>query len=62
MRLRTIGLVTMCIGMAPLGFLQAGLLGELLGGAGAVLALAFAGLLALAAVLRLWPELLRSIP
>ena len=61
MRLRAIGLINMSIGVSPLGFLLAGLLGELLGARHAILALAVAGLVAMLFVLRRWPVLLQPL-
>ncbi len=59
MRVRVMGLITMAIGVAPFGFLHAGLLAEWLGAPLAQKVIAGEGLLALLLVLRLWPELLR---
>ncbi len=60
MRTRVMGLITVAIGAAPFGFLHAGLMAEWLGAATAQKVIAAEGLLALALVLRLWPELLRK--
>lgn len=57
-RLRVVGVISMSIGTSPLGFLHAGLMGELLGAAGAMVVIAVEGLLAMALLLRFLPELL----
>jgi MFS family permease len=62
MRVRTLGVITMSIGVSPLGFFHAGLIGEWLGAAAGVRVIAIEGLLALLLVVRLWPELLRELP
>lgn len=59
MRVRAMGIVTVAIGAAPFGFLHAGLMGEWLGASLAQKVIATEGLLALALVFKLWPELLR---
>jgi len=51
------GLLTMCIGMAPIGFLHIGLLANWLGAPTAIAILAAEGLVALWWVLRRWPSL-----
>jgi MFS family permease len=51
------GLLTMCIGMAPIGFLHIGLLADWLGAPTAIAILAAEGLVALWWVLRRWPSL-----
>ncbi|SVE61712.1 uncharacterized protein METZ01_LOCUS514566, partial [marine metagenome] len=51
------GLLTMCIGMAPIGFLHIGLLADWLGAQTAIAVLAAEGLVALWWVLRRWPSL-----
>jgi predicted MFS family arabinose efflux permease len=61
MRLRALGLINMSIGVSPLGFLHAGLLGELLGGALAITVMSLEGLIAMAIVLAAWPVLLRPL-
>jgi MFS family permease len=58
LRLRILGVITAAIGAAPLGFLQAGLLGEGLEPQAALVALAGLGLLALVATVVCIPELL----
>jgi MFS family permease len=51
------GLLAMCIGMAPIGFLHVGLLANWLGAPTAIAVLAAEGLVALWWVLRKWPSL-----
>ena len=51
------GLLAMCIGMAPIGFLHIGLLADWLGAPTAIAILATEGLVALWWVLRRWPSL-----
>ncbi len=51
------GLLAMCIGMAPIGFLHIGLLANWLGAPSAIAVLATEGLVALWWVLRRWPSL-----
>lgn len=60
MRVRAMGIVTVAIGAAPFGFLHAGFMAEWLGAPMAQKVIAGEGLLALALVFRLWPELLRK--
>lgn len=64
MRARMMGLLSVCIGSGPLGFLHIGLMADALGASIAVLVLTLEGLVALALVWRVWPELLQrqSIP
>jgi MFS family permease len=62
MRVRVMGLITMAIGVAPFGFLHAGLMAEWLGAPLAQKVIAGEGLQALALVLVRWPELLRREP
>ena len=57
-RLRVLGVITTCIGTSPLGFLHAGLMGELLGPGPALLLLTLEGLLAQALVLWWIPGML----
>ena len=59
MRVRAMGMVTVAIGAAPFGFLHAGLMAEWLGAAWAQRLIASEGLIALAVVFWLWPELLK---
>jgi len=59
MRRRIMGVLVVCIGAGPLGILHTGLLAELLGADVAIRLIAFEGMVALAACLWRWPELLR---
>jgi MFS family permease len=54
MRSRMFGLLVASIGVGPLGFLELGLLAELLGAKAAIIALAAQGLIALALTFPLW--------
>ena len=56
MRNRAMGVLTICIGTAPIGFLHLGLLAEWLGAYTAVTVIAVEGLVVLALVLTIWPE------
>jgi len=56
MRNRAMGVLTICIGTAPIGFLHLGLLAEWLGAETAVTVVAVEGLAALALALVIWPE------
>ncbi|MGE0723937.1 MAG: MFS transporter [Alphaproteobacteria bacterium] len=58
-RSRMMGILTVCIGTAPLGVLAIGILSDRVGPAAAMLAMAVAGLLLLALALRRWPALAR---
>jgi len=58
MRRRIMGVLVVCIGAGPLGILHTGLLAELLGADVAIRLIAFEGMVALAACLWRWPELL----
>ena len=51
------GLLAMCIGMAPIGFLHIGLLADWLGAPAAIAILGTEGVVALWLVLRRWPSL-----
>ena len=51
------GLLSMCIGMAPIGFLHIGLLADWLGAPAAIAILGTEGIVALWLVLRRWPSL-----
>lgn len=62
LRMRVLGVVSMSIGVAPLGFFHAGLMGELLGARDALRLVAAEGLLAMALTLWRYPELLRLVP
>jgi predicted MFS family arabinose efflux permease len=59
MRARLLGVLSVCIGTAPLGFLYLGLLGELLTPRTGTLALAAQGMLALLLMRRYWTAALR---
>jgi MFS family permease len=59
MRSRVMGIVTVCIGMGPLGVLAAGMLSEWVGPAAAILTMAGCGLVGLGLV---WTRLLRARP
>jgi MFS family permease len=54
MRSRMLGLLSVSIGVGPIGFLQLGLLAEVLGAKTAVITLAIEGLIALALTFPLW--------
>jgi MFS family permease len=54
MRSRMLGLLSVSIGVGPIGFLQLGLLAELLGAKTAIITLAIEGLIALALTFPLW--------
>ncbi len=58
-RSRALGLLAMCVGVGPFGFLQVGLLADVIGARAAVTVIACEGLLALAAVAIIWPEFRR---
>jgi predicted MFS family arabinose efflux permease len=60
-RSRVMGLLTVSIGAGPIGMLHVGLLADWLGAANAVALIAAEGLIALALVARLWPELRRGV-
>jgi MFS family permease len=53
-RAQALGLVTMCIGIAPLGFLLVGALAERIGAPGAALGFGIGGLITLALTWRVW--------
>ena len=57
MRNRIMGLLTMCIGMGPLGILVVGSLSEVLGAQTGILITSTTGLLGLAAAIIIWPEM-----
>ena len=57
MRSRMYGVLSVCIGVGPLGFLYLGLLAELIGAPAATALTGFLGLLALAATRRWWSRL-----
>ena len=54
MRSRMMGVLSVCIGVGPLGFVQLGLLADALGAPWATALMGLEGLLALAATWRLW--------
>ncbi len=56
MRNRAMGVLTICIGTGPIGFLHLGLLAEWLGANTAVTVIAVEGLVMLALALLVWPE------
>lgn len=56
-RSRMMGVLSVCIGSGPLGFLHIGLLADWVGASAAVTIVALEGLLALAIAHRVWPEL-----
>ena len=56
MRNRAMGVLTICIGAGPIGFLHLGLLAEWLGANTAVTVIAVEGLVMLALALLVWPE------
>lgn len=60
MRGRVLGLISVCIGVSPLGFLQVGLLANTIGAAGAIVASTLIGLAVSAALWRQWAALLRE--
>jgi MFS family permease len=60
-RARVMGLVTVCIGMGPIGMLHVGLLADWLGAANAVALIAAEGLLALGLAAWYWPETQRQV-
>jgi MFS family permease len=59
-RSRVMGVLTVCIGAGPLGMLHVGWLADWLGAASAVQIMAIEGLVALAAVALIWPEMRRA--
>ena len=61
LRGRLMGVLVVCIGVSPLGYLQLGLLAEWFGASSAVTILALQGLVALALVTWRWPELCRRL-
>lgn len=60
MRSRVLGVLTVCIGLGPIGFLHLGLMAELLGARLACILTGAEGLLALALTHRLWRPILRE--
>ncbi|MEZ5932360.1 MAG: MFS transporter [Alphaproteobacteria bacterium] len=59
-RSRVMGVLTVSIGTCPIGMLHVGLLADYLGAGSAVMVMAIEGLIALALVALLWPELRRE--
>jgi MFS family permease len=59
-RSRVMGVLTVCIGAGPLGMLHVGWLADWLGAAAAVQIMAIEGLVALALVAVIWPEMRRA--
>jgi predicted MFS family arabinose efflux permease len=59
-RPEAMGLMTTCIGIAPLGFLQVGWMAEQLGASGAAVVSSAAGLVALGLTWRVWRPCLRD--
>ena len=57
MRSRMYGVLSVCIGVGPLGFLYLGLLAEMIGAPAATALTGFLGLLALGATRRWWSRL-----
>ncbi|MEZ5824567.1 MAG: MFS transporter [Geminicoccaceae bacterium] len=60
LRVRVLGILTVCIGSAPLGFLLAGLLAEWFGAATAQVMIGAQALAALIAVVIFYPEMVRT--
>lgn len=54
MRARLLGLLSVCIGVGPIGFLQIGLLAEAIGARAAIITIGIEGLIALALTWPLW--------
>jgi MFS family permease len=54
MRARMLGLLSVCIGLGPIGFLQVGFLAQAFGARGAIIIIGVEGLIALALTRRLW--------
>jgi hypothetical protein len=54
MRARMLGLMSVCIGVGPIGFLQIGLLAELVGAKNAIIISGIQGFVALLLTLPLW--------
>ncbi|MBX9699846.1 MAG: MFS transporter [Acetobacteraceae bacterium] len=62
MRSRVLGLLTVCIGLGPIGFLHVGVLAELFGARIACIITGLEGLLALALTWRVWRPILEETP
>jgi MFS family permease len=60
MRSRVLGVLTVCIGLGPIGFLNLGILAELFGARMACIITGLEGLLALALTWRVWRPILRG--
>jgi MFS family permease len=60
MRARVLGVLTVCIGLGPIGFLHLGLLAELFGARAACIITGVEGLLVLAFTWRVWRPILRG--
>ena len=58
MRSRLLGVLSVCIGIGPVGFIALGLLADAIGASGATVATGITGLLVLAATRPLWREIL----
>jgi hypothetical protein len=54
MRARLLGLMSVCIGVGPIGFLQMGLLADMIGSRAAIITSGIEGLVALALTWPLW--------
>ena len=59
-RSRVMGVLSVCIGTAPVGFLHIGLLADWLGAPMAIAILSVEGLVAVALTCRWWPEVLAA--
>jgi hypothetical protein len=60
LRAQMMGVLVVCIGTGPIGYVQLGFLADAFGAPAAIALLAFQGLIAMALVLRRWPETLRD--
>jgi hypothetical protein len=60
MRARVLGVLATAIGAGPLGVLNLGLLASWLGAGGAIIVMVAEGLVLLAIVAAIWPELYRA--
>jgi MFS family permease len=60
MRGRLLGVLSVCIGLGPIGFLHIGLMAEAIGSSAATALVGLEGLLAMAATWRLWRGLVRE--
>ena len=60
LRGRVLGLISVCIGVGPIGFLQLGILADLIGAADAVIATAMTGFVVAVLLFREWKALLRA--